>query len=263
MNGAYERYEIAWIPTPGSPLARFGAAWTGWCPDAAERRQRVFASRLPVAPQDVTGALSRQGMRATICGPFTLKPGKSRWLLERELSLVTDALSVFRLPRLGVAVIDGRVCLAPVAGDGVLDMYVDSIWKTLERFVAPRPPSEIRVGSGKIQFVESQGAGGGGTPEHAQDWFHLPLTERLKTEQATALAQALSRTIEPILAEAPVVRDFALIGDPGHGRALRVEERFQLPDLVVQSSSQLPCYGPRVITALGEKLRGPGVLDAR
>ncbi|MCL5778156.1 DUF1045 domain-containing protein [Limibaculum sp. FT325] len=231
MIDIFERFAISWVPQPGSPLARFGASWTGWCADAAERRPRYSRTRLPFRPEQVTGPLEYQGLHAPIRAAFRFRAGASVWAFERELSALSEVLRAFLLPRLSVAVVDGRIVLTPAAGSSALDDFIRTINARIARFDA----EEDATGTSRIPTL-----------------FMLPLTRRLAPEEAEALARPLARELEPILAERQHVVDFAVMGDPGGGRALRVIERLELAEPVQAIDLRgLACSGPRLYTGIG------------
>lgn len=241
MIDTFARFAISWVPQPGSPLARFGASWTGWCLDAAERRARRSPARLPFAPEQVTGPIEYQGLQAVICAPFRFRTGRSVWLFERELAALTDDLEPFMLPRLSVAVVDGRIVLAPPATTPALARFVTTIRQRVAPFdaaaddrVAPVAPATDTPAAGPALV--------------------LPLTRRLAPEEAEALARPLARELEPILAERQQIADFALLGDPGGGRALRVIERHSLAERSARiETSALSCTGPQLFSGLGPR----------
>lgn len=236
MIDIFERFAISWVPQPGSPLARFGASWTGWCADAAERRPRFDRARLPFRPEQVTGPLEYQGLHAEIRAPFRFRRGASAWAFERELATLSTMLEVFTLPRLSVAVVDGRIVLTPAATSPALEHFIETINGRLADFDADA--DEHPASPAKMGCIGSR--------------FMMPLTRTLAPEEAEALARPLARELEPILAERQQILDFAVMGDPGGGRALRVIERHELAEPPQRLEMRgLACSGPRLYTGIG------------
>ncbi|MBK0399294.1 DUF1045 domain-containing protein [Limibaculum sp. M0105] len=236
MIDIFERFAISWVPQPGSPLARFGASWTGWCADAAERRARYDRAGLPFRPEQVTGPLEYQGLHAEIYAPFRFRRGASAWAFERELASLSSVLEVFTLPRLSVAVVEGRIVLTPATTSAALEHFIETISARLAQFDTDAEARE--TATARMGFVGSR--------------FMMPLTRTLAPEEAEALARPLARELEPILAERQQILDFAVMGDPGGGRALRVIERHELAEPQQKFELRgLSCSGPRLYTGIG------------
>lgn len=239
MIDTFERFAIAWVPQPGSPLARFGASWTGWCADAAERRPRLNRPGLPFAPEQVARPLEYHGLHGVIRAPFRFRPGRSAWVFERELAALSESLDAFTLPRLSVGVVDARIVLTPAATPPALARFI----ATINARIAPFDASAEDQTALDIPATQ--------TP-CAEPRFMMPLTRRLAPEEAEALAQPLARVLEPILAEPQQIDDFALMGDPGGGRALRVIERHSLRERrAPRDMRSFACSGPRLYTGIG------------
>ena len=244
MMNTWDRYAIAWLPRPGSRLARFGAAWTGWCAEAGERSPRHEWWHLPISPHEVTGSLERQGLHAIIRPSFRLS--RTRWAFERELMALSERLKPAFLPRLVVSVLDGQVCLVPGIGGVDLTRFRATINRRLDAFDAKVPRHR----------AECAGVDEPAAPFAAERAFAMPLTVPLSPEKAERLAAALACEIEPILSAPVRITEFALIAEPGEGRGFRVVERFALQDR--RSGSALPCLGPNLYTHLGAEGHGAG-----
>ena len=260
MSDEFERYAVYWVPKRSDALARFGVSWTGWCAEQGEPRARGEFRGVSINIPVVTRQIWRHGFHAVIKAPFHLGPGRSRFSVEHALwGLIEESVS-FRLPRLRLAVVGGRVALVPRQNCSALDALVARIGDAMAPLdgaqangfaEAPAPaPDGVAVGiTGGIagEDIESLVQ----FPAVDAHRFHMPLTDQLALEMAFEVMEELRPLLTPMLDEPRRLHDVALMGDPGEGRPLRVLERYDLRDTPLRkASSALPCHGPHVLAPM-------------
>ena len=72
----WRRQAIYFAPPAGSPLARFGAAWLGWDPEAGAEVEDLPVAGLPLPREALVAAPRRYGFHATLKPPFRLAAGR-------------------------------------------------------------------------------------------------------------------------------------------------------------------------------------------
>lgn len=242
------RYAIWWVPRPGTTLARFGAEWTGWCPDRGMGGARRALGVLSRPRAGVPGAGRLRGLHASLRAPFRLAPGRSVWALEDALADLAARTAPVQLPRLHVAVEDGRVVLAPMRRDEALSRLAAAVAEAVQPFAA----------ADGVTADASAAAGREAAPPagpRAPLGFRLALSDRLDPADAAVVAAELAPSLAPVLAGSQTIGDLALLCEPGRGRPWRLRERYALDDDGVQAPGRLPagmdCRGPTLIAPLG------------
>jgi hypothetical protein len=250
MPNHFDQYAISWVPQFPDPLAQFGAAWTGWCAERGERRERMRLPRLGADLASITDETARHGFHGVLFPPFRLAAGRSFWTLQNVIEeLGAESLAVM-LPRLRVAVVDRRVVLAPEDVSPPLDALLTRISEAITPLVgglgdeavgADRPHAAL--------FVDT----GGNDPivklrEMRASSFQAPLTDPLAPDTALSVAAELRRIIEPVLDAPRVLGELALMGDPGENRPRRVLDRYPLRETPPShATAALACQGPTVL----------------
>lgn len=252
MFDDFERYAVYWVPRRPDPLGPFGDAWTGWSAESGEHHPRSAFPGLPA----VTGELARHGLHGVIRAPFRLQPGRSRFAVEHALDEIAEETVAFRLPRLALAVVEGRVALAPAHSSGPLAALVTRVTEALAPLADPEPAAGHVNG-----FAEAPAPAIGDAPvvtlaPTAAQRFHLPLTDPRPLEEAHALKDALAALVGPLLATPRFLSEIALMGDPGGGRPLRVLQGYRLLDWPLRPGARaLPSHGPQVLAPMPEGRR--------
>jgi hypothetical protein len=248
MSDGFEKYAVYWVPKRTDALARFGAAWTGWCADQGERRSASPLGDLSINIGAVTNGVRRHGFHAVIKAPFSLAAGRSRFSVEHFLGCLAEDAVSFQLPRLRLAVVDGYVALVPSQASQALDELVSRVGEAFAPLEAATPIN----GSDKTPDVANAPCATGRKmsgpvlmfPTSAVHRFHLPLTDRLNTATALELIEKLQQVLEPMLREPRQIRDLALMGDPGENRPLRLLLRYELLDWPMRhGSTAMPAQG--------------------
>jgi hypothetical protein len=255
MSDEFEKYAVYWVPKRTDPLARFGVCWTGWCAEQGEFRARSEFGSFSFDVAAITRRLRRHGLHAVIKAPFRLGTGRSRFTLEHVLGQLVDDSVSFQLPRLELAVVDGRVALVPRQNCPALSDMVASIGDAVAPLDAAGSANgfaESAVLSPALEGIVVEDAEPlVQLPAADTHRFHMPLTDPLGIELAFKVMAELKPLLEPMLDDPRALDDIALMGDPGQGRPLRVLQRYDLSDTPRrQTSRAMPCQGPHVLVPM-------------
>lgn len=225
MPESYTRFAISWVPVPGTALARFGAAWTGWCavsghamatePLWHDLRASAGVGRFPGA----------HGLHAPLVGPFTLREGVSRWALEDMLAETASCLPSSRLAPPVLKVVDDRVMFIPGTPDRALDDMVHKLQQVVlplaDRVTGPMP-------------VE----------------FAIPITGIVGPGLGRRVVATLSGALDGIVGNTPMTTSFSLMGSADASRTWGMIERY-VPsghgDGVHQGPETMACQGPDLL----------------
>ena len=87
MSGAAARYAVYFVPEPGAPLARFGAAWLGYDIAGGKAAARPALAGVPAERLEaITAEPRRYGFHATLKPPFSLAEGTSAAALDAAVA---------------------------------------------------------------------------------------------------------------------------------------------------------------------------------
>ncbi len=248
MSSEFEKYAVYWVPTGDDPLDRFGAAWTGWCTEEGAPYDRSAIGDLGFDVREVTRKTCRHGLHGVLMTPFSLGPGRSRFVLEHFVGRLAESVVVAPLPPLRLAVVSDRVALVPSRSSPAIVALATRIGAMLPPLGAAAPvhgfadataPARLGVtGAGPVVELPAFGA----------PTFHMPLTDRLEPRTATQVLRALEPLLRPALAIPRQISDIALMYDPGEGRPLRLLQRYELRKAPLRPASYaLPCVGPDLL----------------
>lgn len=251
MFDDFQRYAVYWVPRRPDPLGPFGDAWTGWCAEYGEHRPRSDFPDLPA----FTRHLCRHGLHGVIRAPFSLAPGRSLFAVEAALDEIAEETVALQLPRLELAVVEGRVALVPARGSDALATLVTRVSEAIAPLAKPDRSSRCNgVADGPPPVVTDDSVVPFRPGEAHR--FHLPLTDPQPLEQAHALMAALAPIVEPLLGTARRLSMISLMGDPGGGRPLRALENYSLLDSPLRPGARaLPSHGPQVLAPMPGKVR--------
>lgn len=246
MLDDFERYAVYWVPQRPDPLGPFGDDWTGWCAEHGEHKPRSDFPNLPA----LTRKLCRHGLHGVIHAPFRLAAGRSRFAVEDVLDEIAEETVAIRLPRLELAVVEGRVALVPRPCPDALSPLVGRVTEMLAPLVEPDADEG---------FAEAGAPAGGDSlvAFRAQaPRFHVPLTDARPIEVAHALKETLAPIAAPLLEAARSLSVITLMGDPGGGRPLRSLQEYTLLESPLRPGADaLPSHGPQVLTPMPEVRR--------
>src|SRR5690625_4219454 len=216
-----ERYAIWWVPQENSPLARFGSAWTGWCPERGSRHKGGALSRFADLHANLPASLRLGGLHAPIGPSFRLAEGRSPWALERALAELATSLSPITLSPLRLELKDSRVRLTVEPAQAALTKFTVKISEALRSLHGIAP-----IDGAANDYAARKGTAGrqahGSDAADAED-----LTMQLcfwlsgSSGAAAKIIERLTPVLAPILAESTTISDLALICDPGGNRPWR------------------------------------------
>lgn len=227
--GDWRRHAIYFAPARGSALARFGAAWLGWDPEAGTEPAREpvppLAERRPV----LTAAPRRYGFHATLKPPFALAPGCGLDGLDAAAERLAARHRAFALSRLGVAEVGRFIALVPAAPPSALGALADACVTELDGFRAPAGEVELaRRRAAGLDPVEAAHLSRWGYPYVLDRFtFHMTLTGPLDAPERAAVRAALAAALAPVLAAPVAVDGICRFSEAADGR-FRLIRRFPL-----------------------------------
>lgn len=221
MLTGYRAYGVAWVPQPYEPVGAFGAAWTGWCPEAACRMPHRLVDGLGSAAAEAVRPVERTGLRIPIVEARPLAHRGAIWQLETGLARVADRFDGFEI--------------------GPMQPRREKTRVTLAADPAGHPLDEIAAAVREAMRGLLQETGRGAVAATA------PLSGDTDRVTLQRLHRRLAATAH-VLPDMPVmVRDLALMGDPGFGRPHRLLWRFPLGRGRPSAGPEI--LGPKLLTA--------------
>jgi Protein of unknown function (DUF1045) len=193
------RHAIYLAPPRGSALARFGADWLGWDPEAGEERTAAPVPALAAVQARIAEVPRRYGFHATLKAPFHMVEGRTAAELDAAAAALAAARPAFSLT-LRVAAVGRFVALLAQDPPQALAALEADCVTGLDRFRAPLARAEIA----------SRGPLDPGAAAHLARWgypwvldrfrFHMTLTGPLAPAEAATVRDALADALAPILA---------------------------------------------------------------
>lgn len=216
--GDYRRYAVYWAPETGSPLARFGAAWFGWDPEARREAERAEFD-LPCAAGPLTSRARRYGFHATLRNPFRLRASCPAEALDDALARFAAATPAVAGPPLRLDDHLGFLSLRPQGPAPALDRLAEACIRAVHGFALPPDRSELsRRRAGGLSPREERLLARWGYPYVMEAFrFHVTLTGPLQRELAESVAIALGPRLAPLLEPEFRIRSLCLFADPGDG----------------------------------------------
>ncbi|MDB6452728.1 DUF1045 domain-containing protein [Falsirhodobacter sp. 20TX0035] len=200
-----KRYAIYYLPPPG-PLARFGAEWLGWDPEAG----------IPVgapSPQEALVAEPRKyGLHATLKAPFRLAGDRED--LEGAVADLARDLSPVQPGPLKVVRIGRFLALVPQGDATALNAMAGRIVTALDPFRAPLTEAEIaRRKPERLTPRQRELLNRWGYPFVMEEFrFHITLTGPCDLEP-----EALEPRLAPVLPADFVIAEICLMGEDEDG----------------------------------------------
>src|SRR5690625_273589 len=250
-----ERYAVWWVPQQDSRLARFGAEWTGWCPERGSRDPVSELSRFADTHANLPAALRLRGLHAPIGPAFRLAEDRSPWALERALAECAARMAPIALSPLRLEIDDNRVRLAFEPAQAALTELVSDVTEALHplHMIAPLDGAASTGMSVNSGMARRDDAGAAESAMRPCLWLSG------SSSAAAEIMARLAPILAPILDEPAMLSDLALICDPGGNRPWRVLERFELQGSPGAGQRPIPsgmdCFGPRLFTPLGAMAR--------
>lgn len=224
----WRRYAVYVVPETGSDLAKWGAAWLGWDPDAGEARGHPVIAGLPRLAGELTAEPRRYGFHGTLVAPFRMAGGRDEDELAAVLGDLAGAVEAFDVP-LRLAALGPFLALVPDGPAPALSALAAASVIGLERFRAPlmRAERERRVAAG-LSARQRALLEAWGYPYVLDAFeFHMTLTGPLPSSDHGSVRAALERALDPMLATPLRVADVALVVE-GEDGFFHVVKRFAL-----------------------------------
>jgi putative phosphonate metabolism protein len=224
--GDWRRHAIYFAPPSGSGLARFGAAWLGWDPEAGIETPGVELCGLPRSER--VAAPRRYGFHATLKAPFRLAEGCDVAGLDDATAEVAGGCRPFEL-RLRLGGLGAFLALVPEGAPPELAALERACVTGLDRFRAPPTADEgDRRRAAGLDAVEAAHLAAWGYPYVLDRFrFHMTLTGPLPPPEREATRAALAPVLAPLLAEPLPVREICRFAEAADGR-FRLLARFAL-----------------------------------
>ena len=189
-----ERFAVYWTPPPGSPLARFGAAWLGRGLAPEDAAPRLCPATMSGDRCDAITATPRHyGLHATLKPPFALPAGTGQRHLEDAVRDLADGLAPFVAPPLVPGEIDGFLALTIETPCAAMDDLAARCVADLDRFRSPAGAAESAPWRARgLSPVEERLLDRWGYPWVMERFrFHITLTDRLDDAARRDAADAL------------------------------------------------------------------------
>jgi putative phosphonate metabolism protein len=232
-DGDKTRYAIYFVPPPGSPLARFGAAWLGYdVADGAESPQPLLPKIPPDKLRDITAEPRRYGFHATLKPPFALAEGATVEELDDAAGRLARGVSAFAAPSLFLARIGGFWALLPSASCPALGALAGLCVSEIDAFRAPPSAAELarRRAAGLLPAQEVLLERWGYPYVMEAFRFHMTLTGRLDAEEGGRLENILTPLVEPLCREPLPIDAIALLRQGSRDGRFRLVRRYRLAD---------------------------------
>jgi putative phosphonate metabolism protein len=225
--GDWRRHAIYFAPPRGSALARFGAAWLGWDPEAGVEPEGVELAGLPRPRPELVAAPARYGFHATLKAPFRLAEGCDPAGLDAATAAVGAGSRTLEL-RLRLGVVGAFLALVPEGAPPELAALERACVTGLDCFRAPATAEELaRRGEG-LDAGEAAHLAAWGYPYVLDRFrFHMTLTGALPPPEREAARAVLAPALAPLLGEPLPVREICRFAEAADGR-FRLLARFPL-----------------------------------
>lgn len=232
MQSEYQRYAIAWVPQIGTPLARFGKSWTGWCEDDPDANA-AWPRRTELGVSGKHWDIALRGLHGTLSEPFQLAPGRSYWRLDDALRTAARSIPAIPLVGFDLGVREDRVVLFPRHVPASIDRLQGRVADVV-RLGASRP-GRPSGDAGAATDILSMAAGAPAAPA-----FCVPLTDRMSGTEAREMVAILRPRIAGSVSVPHCLCDLALMADPGRGRRWRLLERYRLAEARLDARARVP-----------------------
>lgn len=220
----FRRYALFWAPPRGSALARFGASWLGWDPEAGELVPHPDVPRLPAPLAGITATPRRYGFHGTLKPPFQLAEGAGFAGLDDAVAALAGRTAPFEAPALRAARIGAFVALVPCAPCPPLDGLAAACVQELDAFrKAPDGRELARRRAHGLTPRQDEHLARWGYPYVLDEYrFHLTLTGALDREDGDEVFDILAGVTAPFCAAPLPVTELCLFGEgeTGHFRII-------------------------------------------
>lgn len=215
METTFTRYAVYWRPDPG-PLADFGAAWLGWDPATGTA---VAHPDLGADAASLTATPRKYGLHGTIKPPMHLAPGRSAYDLRAAFTDLCARLAPVTLDGLQLSRLGGFLALTPRGDQTALAQLASRFVRDLDGFRAPPNDTELaRRRANGLTARQEQNLSDFGYPYVLDEFrFHVTLTGKMPTQDASALTNLLEPHIAPLIQGPFHVTSMMLLGQDENG----------------------------------------------
>jgi hypothetical protein len=226
----YDRYAVYYAPPAGSALARLGAAWLGWDPDAGAEAGPLEIDGLPETRARLVREARRYGLHATFKAPFRLAEGIGVEILDAAVAALAARLPPAAGPALAVAIDLGFICLRPGGPAPAVDALAAACVTELDLLRAPLTSAELfRRRRAGLDMVEDAHLRTWGYPYVLDRFsFHITLTGPLAKAEARLAAPLFAEAFAGALDGPFAIGELCLFGDPGERGPFRLLRRYPL-----------------------------------
>ena len=200
------RYAVYYAPRQDDLLWQAGCAWLGRDPAGGALAPG------PNVPDQITAEARRYGFHATLKPPMRLRAGCAHADVLAALQETASGIPAFQLPQLAVTNWHGFLCLREATASPELQALADACVAGFDHLrEAPGADELARRRAGGLSPSQDANLRRWGYPQVFATWFfHMTLTSRLNTEQASALQAAAEEWFYPALARRRMVSDICL-----------------------------------------------------
>jgi putative phosphonate metabolism protein len=222
------RYAIYFMPSPQSPLWRFGSSVLGYDADGGESVDHPPGGLFSTPSiRDYVAEPRKYGFHATLKAPFGLAEGCQEHHLHDHARAFAQARRPFVVEPLRIAPIGPFLALVPSRKDSDLDSLANDCVREFDVFRAAASADEpARRRAASLTSRQSQLLERWGYPYVFDEFcFHMTLTSRLPPEVQNQFRLALERLYEPIAQPLPI-DSIAIFRQAASTDRFRVLQRF-------------------------------------
>jgi Protein of unknown function (DUF1045) len=226
MSG-YRRYAV--YAVPHAELAALGKSWLGWDLDAGLPHPYLPVSGLPRPLPDLTATATPYGLHATIKPPFRLADGMTEDQLGGTMAQFAATTLPVVVEGLRLTDLDGFLALTPQGDVTALNALAARAVRDLDPFRGNAPEAELtRRRAAGLSDAQEALLQRWGYPYVMDEFrFHITLTGRLTSAEATSTRAVLGPLLASVLRAPYVIDDIALVGQMENGR-FRLIHRYRL-----------------------------------
>ena len=223
------RYAIYVAPDPGSPLARFGAAWLGRDVETGAQVARPAVEGFSDERlEQITETPRGYGFHATLLPPVRLAEGCTPAMLADALTKFAAGRAPFLAPPLHLTHMKGFLALMLSAENGAMQALEDDTIRTFDRFRAPPSATELaRHGDEALTPRQEVLFRAWGYPYVLDEFrFHMTLSCELVAPELQALQTALAPLAAPHCTRPLAVGGVALFEQATQGAPFMLAGRY-------------------------------------
>jgi putative phosphonate metabolism protein len=221
------RYAIYFMPSPQSPLWRFGSSVLGHDADGGESVEAPAGLFPTPSARNYVDEAQKYGFHATLKAPFRLAEGRRERHLRDHADSFAQKRRAFIVEPLRVAPIGSFLALVPPRKQADLDALAKDCVCQFDRFRAAASADELaRRRAASLTPRQNELRARWGYPYVFDEFcFHMTLTSRLPAAVQNQVRVALERLYEPI-AQPLHIDSIAIFRQRAATERFRVLQRF-------------------------------------